>query len=468
MAGHRAVTQREIESYIDPSVVGADRALAIRLMKIMPPTKRGDFIYFDTPQHIVSNRRDLAASVTTRPIAQPVQSAAAAKRSPRSYPPAPFAATGPYSRLYSKQGITGAIGYVSIPCNAQHLNGADEGYTYFESVDTLDHKTEGGLEHIPGGGGGDGVIRPYFSNGTFQNLHNTFTYTCHDGPIGIMKGHLPAPSSQTFILTGVPAQAPSSTYLDPNAVRWNKAVWNFFADGGNYGPAGNDGSGLSTPCTSCYIMKMTTIAQNGLVADGSYFGIVYDQSGRAFLGIHWEQVELGEIALPCTGQVNNQPGTGTCSLSFLTDPSRWMGGFQAYPDSGVSQEKTAPGPITDPYESYAGIDMRNYQQQAVSRDPMGAFTDPHPYVYQPPCTLDDMGYCAIQYPPNAHSTLCESGDGTTYYYVLTTTTYDVFDAYGQRQPEFYYATTDSYAPCENTGWIAWSPAYYYSDYNLPQ
>ena len=469
LAGKRSVTDKQIDSYIDAGVVGKDREIARQLMKMMPSSKRGDFIYFDGPNHIVSNRSDLRANLTVQP-AKPKQVAAAGQsRSTRGWPPAPFPGTGPYSRMYSKQGITGAVGYVSIACSAQQLNNGDEGYTYFESVDALDRKTEGGLEHIPGAGGRDGVIRPYFSDGTFQPLHNTFTYSCHDGPIGIMKGHLPTPSNQTFVLTGVPAQAPSTTYLDPNAVVWNKAVWNFFADSGNYHSAGTDASGLSTPCTQCYIEKMTTIAQHGLNADGSYFGIWYDQGGRAFLGIHWEQVEFGEIALPCQGQVANTPGTGKCSLAFQADSSRWLGDFQTYPDRYVAQEKSSNDLSPDPYETYAGIDLRNYQSpHAEDRSPMGAFTDPHPVVYQPPCTLDDMGLCAVAYGPYYRNTMCNDADSIQWNYTETTTDYYVYDSTGQRQPQFTYISNDPQPPCEPYGWMGSSPAQYFNDYALPQ
>jgi hypothetical protein len=467
LAGKKSVSDAEIDSYIDPGVVGPDRELARSLMKIMPASKRGDFVYFDSPQHIVSNRRDLATDLTVRPVVKAAIAPGAARRSTRGYPPAPFPGSGPYSRMYSKQGITGAIGYVSIPCGTQHLVSSDEGYTYFESVDTVDHKTEGGLEHQPGAGGGDGVIKPYFSTGSFQDLHNAFTYTCHDGPIGIMKGHLPVPSNQTFILTGVPEQSPSTTYLDPNAVVWDRAVWNFFPDGGNYGPAGTDGSGLGTPCIGCYIEKMTTIAQpGGTRNDGSYFGVQSTPSGN-YLAIHWEQVEFGEISLPCHGQTALAPGTGTCSLTFNTNPQRWLGNFQWYPDFYTADEKTSNVGSPDPYESYVAIDTRQIGVQSENRAPMGAFGDPHP----PTCAADGYGYCVAwdsgfswdgDYGTDAW------GDRCQYWPSLSHESWDVQLPNGTLQYVTHSVTDDGTQTCSSVDqWTPYEPSVQFGDPNLP-
>ena len=46
-ARNKKLRDADLDAYIDPSVTGADRALAHKLMRIMPPNQRGDFVWFD-------------------------------------------------------------------------------------------------------------------------------------------------------------------------------------------------------------------------------------------------------------------------------------------------------------------------------------------------------------------------------------------------------------------------------------
>ncbi len=49
------LSDSDIDTYIDPSVTGSDRALAHQLMRIMPANERGDFVYMDSNGRLMSN-----------------------------------------------------------------------------------------------------------------------------------------------------------------------------------------------------------------------------------------------------------------------------------------------------------------------------------------------------------------------------------------------------------------------------
>ena len=128
-------TDDEYGAFVDPQVAGADRQLAIRLLKIMPPSLRGDFVYVDGMK-VLSNRVELTSGIRFvkpgDPQTQlPSRGAASGVRKQLNYPPL-GGLGGPYLRNYSAQGVNAAIGYATVPCDSI-LSGADNGFMYFNS-----------------------------------------------------------------------------------------------------------------------------------------------------------------------------------------------------------------------------------------------------------------------------------------------------------------------------------------------
>lgn len=61
----KSLSIAEIDHFIDPSVTGADRALAEQLMESMPSNMRGDFVYIRENGTILSNRPQFNTKVSS-------------------------------------------------------------------------------------------------------------------------------------------------------------------------------------------------------------------------------------------------------------------------------------------------------------------------------------------------------------------------------------------------------------------
>jgi hypothetical protein len=120
--------------FVDPQVVGRDRILAIRLLKLMPPSSRGDFTYVDG-SHVLSNRLSLKNGIRfarpTDPQAQLVRTITGSGRTTSSYPPT-GGSGGPFIRNYSAQGVNAGLGYATVPCDSA-MSGGDNGFMYFNA-----------------------------------------------------------------------------------------------------------------------------------------------------------------------------------------------------------------------------------------------------------------------------------------------------------------------------------------------
>lgn len=100
-------TDADYARFIDPGVAGADRSLAIKLLKFMPPEMRGDFIYVNQYGRILSNRVALETDVhffkrtsNVRPLRQPAAISSGTGIHAMAYPPS-GGSGGPYLRYYS-------------------------------------------------------------------------------------------------------------------------------------------------------------------------------------------------------------------------------------------------------------------------------------------------------------------------------------------------------------------------------
>jgi hypothetical protein len=77
------LTNSQLDSYISSSVVGEDRSVALKIMTMMPPNQRGDFVYLESNGHLVTNNPPLLKqiAVTTTSAGSP-STPFAAKRPP--------------------------------------------------------------------------------------------------------------------------------------------------------------------------------------------------------------------------------------------------------------------------------------------------------------------------------------------------------------------------------------------------
>ncbi|HTW82633.1 MAG TPA: hypothetical protein VMD91_01045 [Candidatus Sulfotelmatobacter sp.] len=445
--------------YIDGSITGSDRALAIRLMRLMPPAARGDFIYVDeVNDRIFSNNPALAARVTYHDDLPPLPShdpkylarkrkgttfarpsgsaAVASKRSPLDMnysntcsPPQPFEGSGPYARLVSQCSFTGAIGFVDIECGYSDMDIGDSGNTYFEVINGHSQNaqsSEGGLTYYTDNWDGTADltgIAPYYRNsgtGKYTNLNaNGFHYDCGE-VITIAHGPVVGTGLE-YTFTGLPSGYNPYTYWAGQIINFDHPAWEFDKQAPNWGASGKDSVGVPTPCTQCSIAEVTSIAtecfdENGQsyacdVNDGSVFGVTDD--GRN--AIAWNQVGFGDWLTGC-----NQ-NASVCTLEYSTTYTNYYGGLQEY-DAGndnpdiVAVNGDGPNPTSyGPWQTYVGIalpddddgyDDPNYN---TARGPAGSFTSSGP----PTCTIDSYGYCFDF--KVGHFTA--NSAGTVYYYI---------------------------------------------------
>jgi hypothetical protein len=453
-----------IEKYIDPSVTGADRALAHTLMKLMPAGRRGDFLYYDGAR-LLSNNPALVpyAKITARPklVGKPHalavgagnrvvgarrRTAAAGQCSPQD----PFGGTGPYVRNVSNCGFNGGWGIVNLECGTTSLNlSNDQGYMYMEARDEAGNTFEGGL-FTPDGS----TIDPYEA-GFSQQLNNaTARYSCNSY-IGVMFGEVNAQIGQyptVYASMGtINNYNPANAFLPNETVTEQNPAWFFVtAPGGNFNDPGTDAAGVPTPCRYCSITKVTSIAQRGGDnSDGSTFGI--DDDGN--LAIHWNEVTFGEWLAGCAQG-------SLCQLEYSTNSGLWYAGEENYPNQGAAYAAFAPN--GEVYESYDGV-IAVFGGSSSARRAGGAFTDGAP----PSCTPDSYGYCQVEQIGGLGFTIVGYCRSVPVYGYTGSVTYVI-----QTTKKALVSATESYAynftSCRNQAtWTPYDPKVQFSDPNLP-
>lgn len=329
-----SLTDDQIEGYIDHSLVGTDRALAHKIMKMMPPHQRGDFVYLALDGHLVSNNPLLLQYITVEhpdPISSTSSRAANAtvnvqRARPMDYsnscsPPNPptdssgqSTARGAYARQVSLCGFTAGWAFVNVPCGTSYFASGDAGFLYFEIFGRNKSLVEGGLQY-----NSDSSIQPYVSSTTAGFLATKMNnYAAKYGcgvDLGIMHGAT-YDGSMTYTEVGnLPASlTPETNFYNGNQFTLQNASWLFYQSPGDYTGVGTDPAGSHTPCTMCSITRLTTIGQNYFQSygiDSSYFGVSGTHNA-----IHWMQVAFGEWESNCT------PGTSLCTFDYSSDPLR--------------------------------------------------------------------------------------------------------------------------------------------------
>jgi len=128
------VTDSDYGNFVDAGVVGADRTLAIKLLRLMLPGMRGDFVYVDQNSRVLSNRLDLVSKVKFPKSSGSAvfRASSSSQRRIASYPPT-GGSGGLYIRNYSQQGVNAMYGYATPPCDTSFQTG-DTGNMYFNAI----------------------------------------------------------------------------------------------------------------------------------------------------------------------------------------------------------------------------------------------------------------------------------------------------------------------------------------------
>jgi hypothetical protein len=239
-------------------------------------------------------------------------------------------------------------------------------------------------------------------------------------------------------------------------------------------------SGWDYTCTDCILKQVVSIGQlnlqynaqgqlvntaipyPGYFADGEYFG-------SPGFPIRFANAGLGV----CYLDTNN---TTVCGRDFSNLPYGMNSSYNNYNAINPRGRANAPDNPSIIHLGFEPTHTTGWDEQVsinvgggpyVQSETRSVDTLPRSGPCQPDPD-DTQGLCAVSHPPSDRNTWCTDYNGDTVYYTETTTVYDVYDAAGnQRQPEFYYVTSNP-GTCGNNGWTGYSPAYYFGDYYLPQ
>lgn len=388
------ISDSDIDRFIDKDVTGNDRALAMRLMRLMPKNRRGDFLYLDGKGTILSNRDAiknayLATGVKPPTIRETQQARTAAPQS--QYPPVVSSNDGgAYLREYSVQGITAGFGFVTIPCGDELIFSQDEADTYFGENGEQNGSTEGGLATVQNPNYYQGLsIQLYGRSTALKSSNNpggygTVQYPTHYNcgtPIELVYGQLQGTNQGYYYASASLPQysplyysIPDGNVLSTNVSYVYLPVPSDFSDNGSLFNA-------QTPCRNCFMRRNTTIAQQTVNPwSGECFGFCHGQ-----LTVRWDQIYMGQLV-----GYNNTPSL--ISLTLAVTGTSWYGGIQVYPDGNRVQHSSANLPSSINFD-YEGINLSStapgpFAQAAGSfgsLKPIPATPSPRPINSPNPC-----------------------------------------------------------------------------------
>jgi hypothetical protein len=369
----RLDTDVDYGKFVDPQVQGDDRRLAIKLLKLMPVNKRGDFTYV-SGMKVLSNRVELARNLLFLPKGDrrlPPDSASARARRQFSYPPA-GGSGGPYIRHYSTQGANAAIGYASVPCNS-NLGYLDNGFMYFNSYTSTSSGSimDAGLE-----------VNSNLQANAFINLGSYGGYLYHGWtnlnyrwncgtPIGMLYGSIYGTGTSVLII-GLPDYDPTRVELPPDSITWHQAAWNFFQTPSPLMTSPGLWNGISSNCTQCSVAKMYTISPANNPVDRSCFGLCNGAATGP-----WDQVEMGELIQPC----NQNPQSAQCTIEYLSGGA-WYGGFDTGAGGSAASVQTMYS-TDSPIYALEGIALGGSSGAQAVRAPAGTFVPLAAYPSNP-------------------------------------------------------------------------------------
>jgi len=388
-AVNRSLSDLEIDSYIDSGVRGPDRALAHRLLKMMPPNLRGDFVYYDGKRLLSNNIKLLTQARVSPNKARGLTTASnslnpmpqAQKKHDVSFdacsPPDPYPNSGPYVREVSRCGFMGGWGILNLPCYTTSMKFPTEnGFTYMEFRDASARLYEAGLfAHYGTPNAQD--INPYLSASFGATLQNpSARYSCGQD-LALFAGIEAQAGSNQLLFVGignvVGGYNPIAEWLSAYGVYTSNTAWLFQAVGGDFAHPGNDAAGIPTACRLCSISKVTSIGQSSDMQSGSSFGINPITSKNA---LHYDEILFGEWTRACGNQC----------LQYSSLGGLWYAGQQTYPTNRFARSTFKRDGLV--YESYDGVTTGPVYTSSL-READGAFIHSEP----PTCNFDSKGYC---------------------------------------------------------------------------
>lgn len=372
-------TDEDFDRFVDPSVTGSDRKLAIRLLRFMPASSRGDFVYVDPANgKIISNRPELAKgirlhrqSLLRASSSGNVVNAASSVRQTRSYPPV-GGGGGSYIRHYSAQGVNAASGYATVPCDAR-LSGGDHGFMYFNaySQNSSGSVIDAGLEIYPGN-----IPHPFINEGGYLYsgwTDENYTWNCGEH-LGIFYGVITG-QGISVLMIGRPDFDPTVYQFPPSSSTWRHAAWNFYPAPTALTQGFGIWNGLSSECMGCSVAKMFSI---GPANPGSISCMGLCQGNNVFPNGRWDQVVMGEIVQPCQ---NHSPSSAVCTLQYPTNNS-WSGDYN---DGGLGYEVYTND---NPNRAFEGINLSGSTSfSSRISTPAGVYNDLQP---PPPAQCSDI------------------------------------------------------------------------------
>ncbi|HEY0381088.1 MAG TPA: hypothetical protein VGC72_02705 [Candidatus Elarobacter sp.] len=417
-ARRKQLQSKDYDSYIDPGVSASDRTIARRLMALMPPNERGDFLFYDDRTgRVISNNLRLAQRAAIQKGVLPKSpigasggaqsgTASSSNRSTHSIWPysgcsPPFKpGSGPYLRMVSKCGFAGGIGFVNIGCNSSQMYEGDSGNVYLEVTNNTSAGgglIEGGLSYLTdyydvGNAANTGVV-PYYRStylNQYTNMNNGgFHYNCGEDMViahGVVNGTTPGAEMLTYTFTAQTPNnfSPFSWWAGAVYHDWINPVWGFFRAPAVWNtPNTLDAAHVPTPCSGCSIATVTTIAQRGQDKDdGSYFGETFN--GQT---IHWMQVGFGEWLTGCG------PNASVCYIAASHNRNIYYGGEQVWNGNGTAVHWSGPRDLTyGPWETSDGLATHSSPYFNNGIRPASAFSS----VVPPDCAVDGYGYCVAQ------------------------------------------------------------------------
>ena len=222
--------------------------------------------------------------------------------------------------MVSQCGFSAGWGFVNVPCGETAFAVGDQGNLYFEVRGASGSLVEGGLQY-----NSDASVQPYLrstASGYITLNNNTAKYTCGQNLVVWEGATLNGAYNFTEAGQLPSSYDPQTAWIDEETIALANAAWLFSNSPGDYMGAGTDPAGASTPCVTCSVSRVTSIAQGepfNYKIDGSYFGV----SSVITSGINWMQVAFGNWGSNC------QPGTSLCTFFVSVYPQVYYGGPQA-------------------------------------------------------------------------------------------------------------------------------------------
>jgi hypothetical protein len=216
------------------------------------------------------------------------------------------------------------MAYATVPCDI-NLTSGDSGYMYFNAYSATSSGSleDAGLWVQPGHSPAYSI--PFVNLGPSRGGYwyynwtdEQYQYSCGT-PVGMFYGT--QVHGNAHLMVGIPDYDPTRYSLPPQSSTWHHGAWTFWPPNAQIetstSPVGS-WEGMATPCSTCFVARMTTISPGTTYGDTSCFGLCGGES--SIPDARWDQIVMGQIINPCNGSNVSY----TCTIEYPTDGS-WYG-----------------------------------------------------------------------------------------------------------------------------------------------